>query len=140
MKVIQSQIPEENGKPKYQKKMKSKSYDPEDSEDEEDDDDEEGEEPEEEKERYIRLMITIKDAGVTMPLYSLDSIEKDERFVDRPKAHFEFGIVINRGMLPSVRCPRVDVEIWYNTVEKRDERLAEIIENLEKEGVKVIGL
>ena len=53
MKVRVSQIPEESGKPKYQKKMKTTTKKAKDFDDEEDDDDF-GEEPEEDEPKRLK--------------------------------------------------------------------------------------
>lgn len=142
VKVRVSQIPEESGKPYYPNKKRSKGkplfepfYD-----DEEDLDDEEDEEKVEPEFKYLRTIVNFEDVGISMSLFGIESIEKDMRFLDKPKAHWEFGIVINKGVPQSMRFPKVDVEVWFNTEEVRDKRWDSIIETLKSEGVKVIGL
>ena len=135
MKVNVSQIPEDSGKPIYpEKKRKTVSSTPRDYEDEEDEDLDE----DEEKQRYIRSMINFDDVGISMSLFGIESIEKDIQFVEKPKAHWEYGITINKGMTSSMRFPKVDVSVWFLTEKMRDDRWTSMLERLKKEGFNVI--
>lgn len=134
VKVRVSQIPEESGKSKYQKKMKtttkkSKDFDDEDF----------GEEPEDdEPKRLKKTMINFGEEGVIISAYDLNSIEKDMRFVDKPTAHWEFGITINKGLTPGQFINKTDLSMWYMKEETRDAKWDRLMELLKLEGLNVI--
>jgi len=143
MKVRMSGIPEESGKPqrksnKNWKVMKTKRVDPEDLEDEDDEEESEEEETESPEDKYIKSVLWFEDDGISIPLFGIESIETDMKFVEKPKAHWEFGIVINKDMTPSIRYPKVDVSMWFLNEEVRDNKMKKIMERFEKEGFNVI--
>lgn len=141
VKVIHSQIPETSGKPVYPDKKPKRvtRTTREEWDDEEDDDPVEssGGSSEDEGEDVIKRMITFPDSGISISFFGIESIEKDVRFMESPKAHWEYGIVINKGMSPSIRFPKVDVEMWFKNEEFRDQRWDSMMEVLKKEGYKV---
>lgn len=138
MKVRVSQIPEESGKPKYQKKMKTTTKKAKDFDDEEDDDDF-GEEPEEdEPKRLKKTMINFREEGIVISAYDLNCIEKDMRFVEKPTAHWEFGITINKGLNPGQFINKTDLSMWYIKEEVRDRKWEKLMELLKLEGLNVI--
>ena len=140
VKVRVSQIPEESGKPKYQKNMKTTTKKAKDFDDEEDDDDF-GEEPEEdEPKRLKKTMINFGEEGIVISAYDLNCIEKDMRFVEKPKAHWEFGITINKGLTPNQYITKTDLSMWYNTEEVRDNKWDKLMELLKIEGLNVIEI
>lgn len=142
VKVRVSQIPEESGKPKYQKNMKTATKKAKDFDDEEDDDfGEEPEEPEEdEPKRLKKTMINFGEEGIVISAYDLNCIEKDMRFVEKPKAHWEFGITINKGLTPNQYITKTDLSMWYNTEEVRDNKWDKLMELLKIEGLNVIEI
>ena len=138
-KVRVSQISEESGKPKFQsRKMKTtvksaKDYD------EEDDDTSEDSGGEEQK-RLKKTVIHFLDDGIVISAYDLHTIEKDMRFVEKPTAHWEFGITINKGLEPGQFVRKTDVSLWYSTEEVRDEKWEKLMTILESEGLSVINI
>lgn len=138
MKVRVSQIPEESGKPKYQKKMKTTTKKSKDFDDEEDDFDDTSEE--DEPKRLKKTMIYFKEEGISISAYDLNTIETDMRFVEKPKAHWEFGITINKGLSPGQFINKTDLSMWYMTEEVRDQKMERLMELLKIEGLNVIEI
>ena len=85
-------------------------------------------------ERKIRTMIRLEDFDVTLSIWAIESIEKKSRFVETPRPRWQFGIVINAGIEPSMRFPKVDIGAWYEKEEWRDERYNELLSKLETYG------
>ena len=126
MKVRESQIPEESGKPQFMKGSKPQNIaDIADA-------------AEEEPKRLKKTMINFQEEGIVISAYDLTSIEKDMRFVETPKPHFEFGITINKGLTPSQFISKTDLSMWYMKEEVRDKKWKHLIDLLEIEGLKVI--
>ena len=143
VKVRTSQIPEESGKPQFQKgkKMKTTSKKSKEWDDEEDDDfADEAEEEDDEPKRLKKTMITFQDEGVSISAWDLHTIEKDTRFVEKPKAHWEFGITINKGLTPNQYIAKTDLSMWYITEEVRDLKWDKLMELLKLEGLSVIEI
>lgn len=143
MKVRISEIPEKSGKPQYpdrDKKTVSGNFDG--GEDKnlylalENDDEDEGEAGNE----YFKKMIQLPDFGILISLSGIESIEKDTRFIDKPKAHWEYGIIINKGISSSKFIPKTDIEVWFYKEEVRDQRWESIIETLRKNSTNVIDV
>ena len=132
VKVRTSQIPEESGKPQFQKgkKMKTTSKKSKEWDDEEDD----------EQKRLKKTMINFQEEGVIISSWDLHTIEKDMRFVEKPKAHWEFGITINKGLTPNQYITKTDLSMWYNTEEVRDNKWDKLMELLKIEGLNVIEI
>lgn len=139
-KVRVSQIPEESGNPKFQsRKMKTTVKSAKDYDDEEDDDTSEDSGGEEQK-RLKKTVIHFSDDGIVISAYDLHTIEKDMRFVEKPTAHWEFGITINKGLEPGQFVRKTDVSLWYSTEEVRDEKWEKLMTILESEGLSVINI
>jgi len=137
VKVRTSQIPEKSGKVQYQKKTKTTSKKSSDYDDEEDDslDDEE-----EEPKRLKKLMINFQEEGISISAYDLHTIEEDMRFLEKPKAHWEYGITINKGLTPGNFITKTDLSMWYITEKVRDEKMEKLLEILKTEGLSVIEI
>lgn len=136
MKVRESQIPEENGKPKKVIRKTDKA-------DTEyfNDSFAEADEPfpvEDERKRLKKTVINFREEGIVISAYDLHTIEKDMRFVEHPKAHFEFGIIINKGLEPGQFVKKADIGLWYMTEEVRDEKYKRLLQLLESEGLSII--
>lgn len=112
---------------------KSKDFD-----DEEDDFDDTSEE--DEPKRLKKTMIYFKEEGISISAYDLNTIETDMRFVEKPKAHWEFGITINKGLSPGQFINKTDLSMWYMTEEVRDQKMERLMELLKIEGLKVIEI
>ena len=97
-------------------------------------------EDDEEDEKVFRRMIRLKDFDAVIPLFGIESIEKKNRFIEKPTARWQFGIVINGGIETSMRCPKVDICAWYETEELRDKRYEELMIQLDGLGIKVITI
>lgn len=93
---------------------------------------------EEDQGRLFKTVIHFAEEGVLISAFDLHTIEKDTRFVEKPKAHWEFGITINKGMEQSQFVKKTDISMWYNSEEVRDEKYDRMIEILESEGLNVI--
>lgn len=146
MKVRLSQIEEGNGKPMYTRKHKGKTTKKKpligDIDEEEDDDDtndfndsEDGE-----RKRLSKIVLHFKDEGIVISAWDFHTMETDIRFVEKPKAHWEYGITINKGLNPSQFINKTDLSMWYSTEELRDEKMAYFIEILRGEGLNVIDI
>lgn len=149
VKVRTSQIPEKSGKPQRFKTKGGKEMSVSDDSflDENDEDsyntNEDDEEDSDNEVRYFKTMINIPEVG-SISLSGIETIEKDFRVVESNygigEVKLQYGIIINRGMEPSIRYPRVDIEVWFNTEEVRDQRYDRIVSILEKSGVKFINV
>ena len=90
-------------------------------------------------ERKIRTMIRLEDFDTTLSIWAIESIEKKSRFVETPRPRWQFGIVINAGIEPSMRFPKVDIGAWYEKEEWRDEKYNELLAKLETYGFKILN-
>lgn len=146
MKVRLSQIEESNGKPMYTRKHKGKATKKKpligdiDEDDEEDSDDDFNDNDEDGKKRLSKTMLHFKDEGITISAWDLHTIETDMRFVEKPKAHWEFGITINKGLNPSQFINKTDLSMWYLSEEVRDDKMTKMLEILKAEGLNVIDI
>lgn len=141
MKVRMSQIPEDNGKPNFVKKKIQQK---------ENDDWLEDDEPnvsynntdDEKEENYIKSMISFPEEGINISLFGIETIEKDFRIKESnyggENVIFEYGIVINKDMEPSMRYPRVNISVWFESEEVRDQRYDNMMTKLKNVGFKII--
>lgn len=90
-------------------------------------------------ERKIRTMIRLEDFDATLSIWAIESIEKKSRFMETPRPRWQFGIVINAGIEPSMRFPKVDIEAWYEKEVVRDIRYDELLAKLETYGFKILN-
>lgn len=143
VKVRLSQIKEESSKPvRIRRKNVSKvkrttNYD--DSYDE----DYEGEDQKPEEDMKTRLSKTIlhfKSEGITMTAWDLSTIEPEMRFVESPRPHWEYGIVINKGLTPGQFIQKTDLYIWYRNEEMRDRKMKHLLEVLKENGMNIIEI
>lgn len=146
VKVRISQIPEESGKPQRFKTKGGKKIPVSDDtflDEEEEDSYNTSEEDSDNEVRYFKTMINIPEVG-SISLSGIETIEKDFRVIESNygtnEVKLQYGIIINRGMEPSMRYPRVDIDIWFNTEEVRDQRYNRIVSILENSGVKFINV
>lgn len=146
MKVRLSQIEEGGGKPMYIRKYKGKATKKKpligdiDEDDEEDSDDDFNDNDDDGKKRLSKTMLHFKDEGITISAWDLHTIETDMRFVEKPKAHWEFGITINKGLNPSQFINKTDLSMWYLSEEVRDDKMTKMLEILKAEGLNVIDI
>lgn len=89
--------------------------------------------------KKIRTMIRLEDFDATLSIWAIESIEKKSRFMDTPRPRWQFGIVINAGIEPSMRFPKVDIGAWYEKEELRDQRYDELLSKLETYGFKILN-
>ena len=92
-----------------------------------------------EDEKKIRTMIRLDDFDATLSIWAIESIEKKSRFVETPRPRWQFGIVINAGIEPSMRFPKVDIGAWYEKEKLRDEKYNELLARLETYGFKILN-
>lgn len=90
-------------------------------------------------EKKIRTMIRLEDFDATLSIWAIESIEKKSRFMETPRPRWQFGIVINAGIEPSMRFPKVDIGAWYEKEEVRDQRYDELLSKLETYGFKILN-
>lgn len=154
VKVRNSQIPEEDGKPirkKTKRFTKSKSKKPSFDEDDEMEDDEEdsddnffvkkkSDDDDDKEKNIVKTVIHFEDFGLIISIWDLATITKDMRFVEKPKAHWQYGITINKDMEVSMRYPVVDKSLWFEDEYTRDMRYDKIVKTLDELGFKVISL
>lgn len=148
VKVRISQIPEESGKPtiikkKIQRNQTSKNDDwLDDDIDAEDNTSRYNDEESDKEERYIKSMISFPQEGINMSLFGIETIEKDFRIKESnyggENVNFQYGIVINKGMEPSMRFPKVNVDVWFDSEKVRDQRYDNMIAILKQAGFKFI--
>lgn len=140
MKVRMSQIPEDNGKPQnFRTKIKPNRPNPV----EDDDDENMFEENEEEKKRIYKIMIHLPEVGLSINIFGIESIEKvfqvvESNYGNEDVTKCQYGIVINKDIEPSIRFPKNDIYLWFNSEEVRDKRYDKIIEFLSENGIKFI--
>lgn len=150
VKVRTSQIPEESGKPtiikkKVQYNQTSKNDDwLDDDEDTEDNSPRYNVEESDKEERYIKSMISFPQEGINISLFGIETIEKDFRIKESnyggENVTVQYGIVINKGMEPSMRYPRVNVDVWFDSEEVRDQRYENMLTKLKQAGFKFIDV
>lgn len=143
VKVRLSQIKEESSKPvRIRRKNVSKvkrttNYD--DSYDE--DYEYEDHKPEEDmKTRLSKTILHFKSEGITMTAWDLSTIEPEMRFVESPRPHWEYGIVINKGLMPGQFIQKTDLYIWYRNEEMRDRKMKHLLEVLKENGMNIIEI
>lgn len=96
---------------------------------------------EDKKQRLLfKTMINFVDEGIVISAADLHSMEKEQKFVERPTPHFEYGIIINKGVQQSQFAKRTDVELWYVKEEVRDRHFDNMLDTLKQEGIKVINI
>lgn len=93
----------------------------------------------EDDEKKIRTMIRLEDFDITLSIWAIESIEKKSRFMETPRPRWQFGIVINAGIEPSIRFPKVDIGAWYEKEELRDQKYDELLARLETYGFKILN-
>lgn len=146
IKVRMSQIPEENGKPQRLKTKKGKEIPISDDnflDDEEENNYNTNEDEKEEDIKIFRLMINLPEIG-SISLFGIETIEKDFRVIESNygtgQIKTQYGIIINRGMEVSMRYPRVDIDVWFDSEEIRDQRYDRILKVLAENGYKFINV
>lgn len=150
VKVRTSQIPEESGKPtiikkKVQHNQMSKNDDwLDDDEDMEDNSPRYNVEESDKEERYIKSMISFPQEGINISLFGIETIEKDFRIKESnyggENVTVQYGIVINKDMESSMRYPRVNVDVWFDSEEVRDQRYENMLTKLKQAGFKFIDV
>lgn len=89
--------------------------------------------------KKFRTMIRLEDFDTTISIWAIESIEKKSRFMETPRPRWQFGIVINAGIEPSMRFPKVDIGAWYEKEELRDQRYDELLAKLETYGFQILN-
>ena len=145
MKVRLSQIPEDSGKPKFTRKHAAKpkkgligDIDEDEEEEEAEGQDDDWDNGEEDKKRLSKTVLHFKEFGVTISAYDFHTMEYDMRFVEKPKAHWEFGITINKDLTPGQFITKTNISFWFMTEEARDEKMEKLLEVLKENGLNVI--
>jgi len=141
MKVVNSQIPEENGKPEFSGNKNWKTIPPnkikaflkegEDFEDEEEDEDID--------DKYKKTLVNIGDEQY-ITLFDIQSVTKEMKFFEKPSAHWKYGIAVNKGIVQNSFVKCVDLFSWYSTEELRDEKFTNLLELLKDNGFVVLSV
>lgn len=144
VKVRLSQIKEESSKPvrirrENVSKVKRTTTD-DDFYDVDYEDDEEGKPEEDMKTRLSKTILHFKSEGITMTAWDLSTIEPEMRFVESPRPHWEYGIVINKGLTPGQFIQKTDLYIWYRNEEMRDRKMKHLLEVLKENGMNIIEI
>lgn len=144
VKVRLSQIKEESSKPvrirrENVSKVKRTTTD-DDFYDVDYGDDEEGKPEEDMKTRLSKTILHFKSEGITMTAWDLSTIEPEMRFVESPRPHWEYGIVINKGLTPGQFIQKTDLYIWYRNEEMRDRKMKHLLEVLKENGMNIIEI
>ena len=92
---------------------------------------------EDEKKHLRKVLLNFLDFEKIINVTSIKSISKNKRFIENPRAKWEFGIVVNKDI---VTKSNQNIEAWYNTKEQRDERLADLLQALEELDYSVISV
>ena len=96
------------------------------------------------EERYIKSMISFPQEGINISLFGIETIEKDFRIKESnyggENVTVQYGIVINKDMEPSMRYPRVNVDVWFDSEEVRDQRYENMLTKLKQAGFKFIDV
>lgn len=149
VKVRTTQIPEESGKPtiikkKVQRNQTSKNDDWLDDDEPNEDNDRYNNDDIDKEKRYIKSMISFPQEGINISLFGIETIEKDFRIKESnyggENVTVQYGIVINKDMEPSMRYPRVNVDVWFDSEEVRDQRYENMLTKLKQAGFKFINV
>lgn len=144
VKVRTSQIPEESGKPNFVKKIQKSKIEDDDWLDNEEPNVRYNNDDDEKEERYIKSMISFPQEGINISLFGIETIEKDFRIKESnyggENVTVQYGIVINKDMEPSMRYPRVNVDVWFDSEEVRDQRYENMLTKLKQAGFKFIDV
>lgn len=143
VKVRLSQIKEESSKPvRIRRENVSKVKRTTNNDDFYDEDyDDEDQKPEEDmKTRLSKTILHFKSEGITMTAWDLSTIEPEMRFVESPRPHWEYGIVINKGLTPGQFIQKTDLYIWYRNEEMRDRKMKHLLEVLKENGMNIIEI
>lgn len=143
VKVRTSQIPEESGKPNFVKnKVQKSKMEDDDWLDSDESNARYNNDDDEKEERYIKSMICFPEEGINISLFGIETIEKDFRIKESnyggENITVQYGIVINKGMEPSMRYPRVNIDVWFDCEEVRDQRYNNMMAKLKQAGFKFI--
>lgn len=79
-----------------------------------------------------------QDAGLVIPIWAVLTLEKSMMYVEKPKSHPMYGIVINRGMEPSQNCPIGEKSMWYEKEETMEAKFKLLISEMNSTAFKVI--
>ena len=141
MKVRQSQIPEENGKP-VKVSNRNSHYSGNNETENSATLISETSENEEEDETVVRTMLHIPELGFSISLFGIETIDKTFRVYESVNGTGDvkpqYGIVINRDMEKSIRYPRTNIEFWFDSEEIRDKRYNKLFKRLQDAGYKFI--
>lgn len=143
VKVRLSQIKEESSKPvriRRENVSKVKRTTNDDDFYDEDYEDEDQKPEEDMKTRLSKTILHFKSEGITMTAWDLSTIEPEMRFVESPRPHWEYGIVINKGLTPGKFIQKTDLYIWYRNEEMRDRKMKHLLEVLKENGMNIIEI
>lgn len=92
-----------------------------------------------ETDNTVRRFVYLEDFGVTLPLFLIQSVEKQERFKENSLGggRWEYGISINTGVTGSSSNPKNEIEAWYPDFSVRDRKYKKLLSKLDELGFKV---
>lgn len=94
----------------------------------------------EEKPRPKKPVFHFRDAGIVVPVWAVMTLEKSIQWVEKPRTHPIYGIVINRGLDPTPQCPIGEKSMWYEKEEVRDRAFDAMLGEMASSAFKVISL
>lgn len=84
-------------------------------------------------------VINFKSDGLTLLMYNIISLEKTTKWFD-VEPHWRYGIEINKGISSSIRIPKTDIFVYYDTEEVRDKVYKDLLKTMEEFNYKVIEI
>lgn len=81
-----------------------------------------------------------KDMGLVIPIWAVLTLEKSIDWVTKPTTHAIYGIVINRGMEPSLSCPIGEKSMWFEKQEIMEQKFEIIVDQMNSTAFKVIDV
>lgn len=87
------------------------------------------------EEKQVKILrgkwIHFVEEGISIPSTLITAIEKDKRFIEKPKAHWQYGIIFNRWN---------NIAVWFGTEERRDKYYDILIDKLQEEGAEIVQM
>lgn len=87
------------------------------------------------EEKQVKILrgkwIHFVEEGKMIPSTAISMIEKDKRFIEKPKAHWQYGIIFNRWN---------NIAVWFGTEERRNEYYDVLINVLQEEGAEIVQM
>lgn len=86
-----------------------------------------------------KTMICLYD-NIIISAYDIHTIEKEIRFFEKPKAHFEYGIILNKNLEENQYVTKSNIDCWFLKEEVRDKYWNELKKELGEKGLKILEI